>query len=355
MLNTPKTHLQYSDILHFDAQIHAAIISLPHWDGEHANIPTALLQLQLRQYLLIMHKPYAKLVPQNKRYTYSLTTIIDTASSIIATYDELTSNGVLALNNSRNDIIRVGLTLSSVVYANCDHQGPIKSSIPDPPNVENQFADPQTHFADLPHHKRWGHPGIPLYLAVLPQLPFLNRTLCATAIEMLERTRQIYEQKVMRLGTGFMEYWLMSAAVGMLPAAPSPATSIAYVTHASDNVLSRCRKTLDHFTTLAFRVLALQQDQQNSFASSLRNTMASVSPSDSGTPSISMGAPAVASSLPLGIGQPFNTVPAMELGSASADTSKDLGGPFDALQDMQVGLGGWSFPDFWAFDLGGEF
>ena len=34
---------------------------------------------------------------------------------------------------------------------------------------------------------------------------------------------------------------------------------------------------------------------------------------------------------------------------------RDMAGPFDALQDMQVDLGGWSFPDFWAFDMGGDF
>jgi hypothetical protein len=32
-----------------------------------------------------------------------------------------------------------------------------------------------------------------------------------------------------------------------------------------------------------------------------------------------------------------------------------MNGTFDVLQDMQVDMSGWSFPDFWAFDLGGDF
>lgn len=38
-----------------------------------------------------------------------------------------------------------------------------------------------------------------------------------------------------------------------------------------------------------------------------------------------------------------------------ADGAKDMNGTFDVLQDMQVDMSGWSFPDFWAFDLGGDF
>jgi hypothetical protein len=35
--------------------------------------------------------------------------------------------------------------------------------------------------------------------------------------------------------------------------------------------------------------------------------------------------------------------------------AKDMTGSFDALQDMQIDMSGWSFSDFWAFDLGGDF
>jgi hypothetical protein len=46
-----------------------------------------------------------------------------------------------------------------------------------------------------------------------------------------------------------------------------------------------------------------------------------------------------------GLGVNFNVV----------DGAKDMNDPFDVLQDMQVDMSGWSFPDFWAFDFGGDF
>ncbi|KAG9196640.1 hypothetical protein G6011_01761 [Alternaria panax] len=179
------------------------------------------------------------------------------------------------------------------------------------------------------------------WIAVLPQDPILARTLCTSSIDILERTRQIFEIKVFRLGTGYMECWLMSAAVGMLPPPPPPTTSMPYINNADDNILSRCRKTLDCFTTLASKVLALQQDPANSLASSLRDTMGTTKETSSTT--------GVAESAPLtlldGIDVNLNITSGVE----------DLDGSFDVLQDMQADMSGWSFPDFWAFDLGGDF
>jgi hypothetical protein len=37
------------------------------------------------------------------------------------------------------------------------------------------------------------------------------------------------------------------------------------------------------------------------------------------------------------------------------DSMKETDAPLDALQDTYVDMSGWSFPDFWAFDLGGDF
>ncbi|KAF1943391.1 C6 zinc finger domain-containing protein [Clathrospora elynae] len=359
LLNTPSSDLQYSDILHFGAQIHSAISSLPTWDDDRAALPSALLRLQLRQYLLVLHKPYAKLAPRNDRYMYSFTTVVDTCSSIIATHDRLLSRRILALNNFRNDVLRVGLTLSQVVYENCVRYMVKQSSAPPPTTTETPFADPPhpqpPHLPSAKHQTPPDNPP-PLYLAVLPQTPFLAKTLCTTSLDILERTRQLFEQKVMRLGTGYMEYWILSAAVGMLPPPPSPATSIAYVTNACDDILSRCKKTLNHFMMLASRVLALQRDQGDSFAVSLRSTMASVSPSEEGrTPGVNTGSFGGGGGMSMETGNAsFPALAGMGMGAAEGGT-KDFGHPFDMLQDMQDDVNGWSFPDFWAFDLGDDF
>ena len=358
LLNNPSTDLQYSDILHYDAQIHAMLSALPTWEDDRSIIPSALLRLQLRQFLLILHKNFAKLAPKNKRYVFSFTSCVDSASSMIAIHDDLITKGILALNNLRNDAVRVGLTLSQVVYCNCTHRGPVKLTAPSK-STESHFADVQTHVGDLPSDKGWPLPEAGLMLTSWPEEPFLIKTLCTSSAEILERSRLVLEQKVMRLGTAYMEMWLLSAAVGMLPSAPSPSTSIAFVTNGTDDILSRCRVTLDKFTNLVFRVLALQKDPGNSFSISLRDTMASVSPSDTRTPSLCgiITAGSAIGTTPMSTGRvgPFPNIPIMNMGQEIAQGPKDVLGTFDALQDMQVDLGSWSFPDFWAFDMGGEF
>jgi hypothetical protein len=361
VLNDPSNALEYSDVLHYDAQIHELLSDIPLWDDSRSTIPSALLRLQLRQFLLILHKPYAKVAFQNQRFMPSFTQCVDAGSAIVTMHDELLSQGVLVLNNLRNDVIRVGITLSQIVYHNCTRHGPIKTTASTPRQPESHFSDPQAHIADLQINKQQVT-DLPLYLTVIPRESFLARTLCTSALEVLELAGQVFEQKVMRIGTGYMEYWLLSAAIGMLPPAPStkhPTTSIAYVTNDSDDIHTRCKKTLDRFQTLAFRVLALQKDPENTFASSLRHTMADVSPSNPRTPSV------VSAALPsrLSFGTTptamsdsiYSGMPSMNMGLADESGSKDFTGTFDTLQDMQPDLGGWNFPDFWAFDLGGDF
>ncbi|KAF7574692.1 C6 zinc finger domain containing protein [Pyrenophora tritici-repentis] len=358
LLNNPSGGLQYADVLQFDGQIRSAILVLPTWEDEAAVLPSGLLRLQLRQYLLMLHKPYARLAHKHDRYMYSFTTCIDTCSSIIAIHDDLLLRGILALSNMRNDVIRVGLTLSQIVYHNCA-RNIAKSSAPLMDTQDTQDKGAQRHIADMTIAKRWKIPSKPLDLVTFPEEPFVVRLLCTSSIEIIERARQLFEQKVFRMGTGYVEYGLMSAAVSMLPSQPSPATSIAYINNAKDDIPSRCRKTLEGFTNLALRVLALQQDPENSLASSLRDTIASVSSAGSKGTDVDTGGfnggDEAREEPHTGGNCGFMPMAGVGMGLGAGNGSGDLNGYTDSLQDMPVDMNGWAFPDFWAFDLGGDF
>jgi len=358
LLNNPSGGLQYADVLHFDAQIHSAISALPIWNEDRAALPSGLLRLQLRQYLLMLHKPYARLAHKDNRYIYSFTTCVDTCSSIISMHDDLLSKGILALSNIRNDVIRVGLTLSQIVYHNCALDV-VGSTVPPMDKQDAQDGDAQSRYADLNLTKRWKLPNKPLHLSTFPQEPFLAKILCTSSVEILERTRQLFEQKVFRIGTGYMEYWLMSAAVNMFPSLPSPATSIAYINNSKDDIPSRCRKTLDCFKNMALRILALQQDPENSLASSLRDTMANASPSRSREPNLGIEGfdegTGTRVELPATGNCSFMPIAGIGMNLDGGDASGDLNGYVNSLQDMPMDMSGWPFPDFWAFDLGGDF
>ena len=355
LLNDPSARLQYSEVLQYDAQIHELLRSLPQWDDPRATIPMAVLRLQLRQFVFILHQSFAKLASQKERYAYSFTACVESTSAIVNTHNELVSQGILALNNMRNEIIRTGLMLSRIVYFNCTLHGRVKASSSAPALKASYFADGQTHFADIPSAKHLA-PDLEVSLAVVPQHSFLARTLCIAAIDVLKLAGQTYEQKVMRMGTGYMEYWLLSAAINMLPPSP-PSSSTAQSTNLSDDIPARCKRTLDQFMAVALRMLDLQKDPEASFASSLRTTLSSASPSDTRTPKgvgASIAAPSVGL---LGSQAPNNgthsTLRSIEL--SDGNDPKGMDGTFDTLQDMQFDLSGWTFPDFWAFDLSGDF
>jgi hypothetical protein len=360
LLNDPSAKLPYSEVLHHDAQIHELLNNLPKWETMRAEIPTALLTLQLQQFLLLLHKTFAKLAARSDRFMYSFTGCINAAGSMTRTHDELVSKGILALNNMRNDVLRIVLVLSKVVYFNCTLYDPIYRKAPSLAAADSNSADPQKCFANFPPVVRDRISEAEVSLAVMPEHPFLARTLCSSAVDILDLAGRIYEQKVMRMGTGYMELWLLSVAIGMLPRPSSskPATSIAHIMSDPDDLHSRCRKALDRFQTVVSRVLTLQKDPETSFASSLRTTMTTVSPSDVRTPkSATVGN--LSSDVAAGPSVPdqaaFPVTAGMIVGLGAEPAFKDLNGPFDNLQDMNVDLSGWNFPDFWAFDLGGEF
>ncbi|KAJ8117971.1 hypothetical protein OPT61_g955 [Boeremia exigua] len=382
LLNDPSSGLQYTDILHYDEQIASALTTVPNWSDAHATTPTALLRLQLQQYLLVLHKPYARHAFSEKRFAYSFTASIDAASSIVAVHDDLNSQGILIWNHFRNDIVRVGMTLSQIAALNCARHDVEPSALP-PIREQTSATDPSRHIADLPLNNTrvpfankggFASPSPRLYLAVLPH-ELLPRNLIKTSIEILERTLQLYERKVMRLGTGYMEYWLLSAAIGMLPPLAPPSrtsSSIAHRISNEDELRERCKTALNRFTSLAFRVLAMQRDPQNSLAVGLRASMSASSPSESRTPSESRGtilsSRAAGSFGTKGVGafagstshstqgmigdMPFHAMNGSMTGAKGADL---MDSTFNPLEDMGVDLSGWTFPDFWAFDLAGDF
>jgi len=338
LLNTPTTEMQYSDVLHYDAQLTSLLSSLPAWTDSRAALPSALLELQLRQYLLIMHRPYARLAAKNQHYTYSFTACIDNASAILATYENLISKGILALNHLRNDVLRVGATLAQVVYYNCPStvahdNGP---SMPTPASGTTKQSKTTVPDLRIPH---------------IPTNNFMAATLCTTAISLLEKARQLFEHKITRLGTGYMEYWLICAALGMMPATDQPATSISSIMNtAPDDFRSRGKKALDRVTSHCYRVLSMQKDPENSFASSLRNTISATSPVTplsnvaiqyTGAPVVDGGDNSVPSIIP----------GASAMAGALAEGKTLVGDPFGDLQDMQFDMGGWAYPDFWTFDM----
>jgi len=354
LLNNPTTELQYSDILHYDSQINSLLAKLPRWEDSKAETASALLNLQLQQFLLMLHRPYAKLSVKNQRFSYSFTACIDAGSAILATHEKLLSKGMLFLNHLRNDVLRAGLAIAQATFHNCTHSSPIGES------PVSTHPTTNIHPMDVPaaSQQQVLQPASDLKIPQLPTDNILRATLCTTAINLLEKTRQVFEHKVMRLGTGYMEYWLICSAQGLMPPNNNiSATSMASIAITTDTVRSRGRKAIERVTSLCFRVLALQKDPADNLVSSLRNSVTVPSPM---TPISSANLSTGASILPTNTdnGDMPILIPGAGGVAGALAEGKGLGdGTFDTSQDMQIDLTGWTFPDFWSYDLdtGGGF
>jgi hypothetical protein len=369
LLNNPAANVQYSDVLHYGNRVTCILASHPEWQDPQAAIPASLLDLQLRQFLLMLHRPYAKLASKNARFSYSFTAVVDTASRMVALLQGLLDKGLFILSHSRNDVLRVVVTLAQVVYFNATVPETMDPSI----TARSPVATTSEHPArpvDTGGSQNPMNDGTPLGPQLqIPRLPKHNHmacTLCTTSIELMEHGRELYEHKVMHLGTGYMEYWLMSAAIGIMPSTPAtPATTSKAVNTAPDDLRSRGRKAVERMTSMCFRVLALQKDPSNGFAQALRGTVTSGSPSDYHS-TIQSGVPSTVVTnydTPLTVASNNFSMQTFIPGASGLAASLDeganpamgLSGPWDVVQDVQVDMGGWNFPDFWGFDVGGDF
>jgi hypothetical protein len=365
-LNNPTMNLQYAEVLAYDTQITSLLSSLPDWDHPQALLPSALLGLQLRQFLLMLHRPYARLAARNARFGYSFTACVNAASSIVSVHDDLRNRGMFLLNHLRFDSLRTAITLAQVVYHNSTfplqlHSNHVKARGPTMAADDIQPTDPSST-QNQPQPSAEAKP--PIQIPVLPLRDFLLATLCSTSVSIMESAQSSFEDKTLRLGTGYMEFWLMTAAMGIMPSTSGIApTAPSGTSTSSMDLPSRGRNAIDRFTSLCFRVLALQKDPGAEFASSLGNTFASAShtpsemqfagtPADRVTPIMSgtgthMGQTYMARTE--GAAQVLN-----DPGKAIIGSEMDFGMQ-GMLENGAPDLSEWGLTELWASDYGGGF
>ncbi|KAF2804167.1 uncharacterized protein BDZ99DRAFT_575485 [Mytilinidion resinicola] len=358
LLNTPKGGLQYEDVIHYDAQLNAAIAALPNWTGTHTQNAAILLDLQLRQFLLILHQPFTKLAGSNPRYAYSTTATLSAGSKILMQHTTLTAAGSHMLNMLRNDVFRAAISLGQAIYAisvppvlplpqngSAVNRGPPREQ-PEQPDIN----DPDN---PLKYPSTSSHPPLALLGAVNNISPissnFLLTTIATAAAPLLDTALEIFESKALRLGTGYMEYWIMAAAAGLAAPAPAGASGTE-----EDAARARGQKAIEKITRLCYKVLALQPSVGSELGDSLRAGLGVDGAQSSGAAYSSAG------------GQAGGSGPGAQLGgNVGTDGTNANGGgmmdiglgvrelddlpPFDTPTDNGLG---WAWTDFWEFDMG---
>ena len=117
LINNPKSNLQYDEVMYHEGKLLQMIKELSRWEdvdglrSADSRTPWVLLDIQLRQLLLLLHGPWARQTESNPRYSYSRMVCINAAKSILDQYSSLTRSGNYALLVFRNDVVRAALSI----------------------------------------------------------------------------------------------------------------------------------------------------------------------------------------------------------------------------------------------------
>ncbi|EKG17129.1 Transcription factor fungi [Macrophomina phaseolina MS6] len=112
-LNNAAEPLAYEEALSYAEKVVSELEKIPSWTGrEDAVIPRMLLDIQLRQFLVLLHEPFARKAGSDSRYTYSRTACFDAAASVIDQHHKILSMGnKTVLLPLWNDTARAGISI----------------------------------------------------------------------------------------------------------------------------------------------------------------------------------------------------------------------------------------------------
>jgi hypothetical protein len=120
IINDPKIHLSYDGLLHYHSRTMEELEKMPRWVDTHRRndnassvsaLPALLLDIQLRQYLLLLHLPYAQHADSKSRYSYSRMVCLNAANTILEHHSKLVASGNFTLNLLRHDVFRSALAM----------------------------------------------------------------------------------------------------------------------------------------------------------------------------------------------------------------------------------------------------
>ena len=124
VLNELSSHPQYEDVLAYDDKIMQKLQDNPSRSSFQGardvsilpDLPRTLLDIQLRQFLILLHSPFARQVESNSRYSLSKMVCFNAASSILDQHSKLIKAGNYTLCVFRNDIFRGALAICHNIY-----------------------------------------------------------------------------------------------------------------------------------------------------------------------------------------------------------------------------------------------
>jgi len=336
VLNDLSRGASYNDILALDRQINNELENLPNYtevgksiwlglDGM-AGLGNAIQQLQLLQLLVLMHTPYAVQTHEDSRFKYSQSGCFEAAERIFDIYNHADEDRKAVLSLLRNDLSRTCISVCQVIHASS--VGPGTSA----PYLYRRYIDISMH----PVNQLQG--------------TLFIRTLRSPFLDFIARALSILESKVLRLGTGFHLFWLVSAAYHLvLPLRNHDASPLSL--RPDDPESMRCQvMAAEKVTNLYYKIIANQETpppltQGMVNASGGRVGMGD-GPQMGGMQDLGFGS--IGGGVGVGLGADSRWYGAIEQAAEAAGTTT---APSTSNDDVDMGglLGEWADDDLWNF------
>jgi len=212
-LNNIRQTLSFDEVKRLSEEVDAHIQNIPDWVGDCADGPRALLSLNLRQYLLVLHDRQLRQADSTAERSFSRMMVIDTATRIIDTHRMLINKGCLALELMCQDQLRAALSMCHVATT-----VDIKAD-----SAVGQIVE---------HH----------------------------ANRIMDEAIQMLTNKVIRFGREQRQLWIALAAHGFWKANNDPDNRAAYMQEAVEKV-----------TTPYYKIMACQEDMPTGVSSDTPN------------------------------------------------------------------------------------
>lgn len=126
LINDTRSKMSYKSTQHYHARVMTELENMPLWIDAHrrsdnasspAALPALLLDIQLRQFLLLLHLPFAQQADHISRYGYSRMVCLNTANTILGYHSKLAASGNCNLLFLREDVFRSAMAMCHSIIA----------------------------------------------------------------------------------------------------------------------------------------------------------------------------------------------------------------------------------------------
>jgi hypothetical protein len=117
-LNALKDDSNLQDTLEHEDALNQNIAKIPRWTDHRSTLSKQLLELQLRQFIVILHAPRALQVESQRKSNcrYAMVTVLQAAASTIVVHSIAIRSGNFSLLLTRLDYFRAILLISRIAY-----------------------------------------------------------------------------------------------------------------------------------------------------------------------------------------------------------------------------------------------